>query len=340
MTTAAAGKFLVDLAERLTVCCDPGTIRAVLDRACGRQLDSHAPDGRRASTLTVSGIPFEASVSGRGGQFSPTLRYATETATQEMEFGSRITAQIAAIRDLVAWLPNGDDNVADMFQSFVETLYPDPAKVPARHGFATWLGLVHPAETPHHAARLKLYGDPTIVPGALHRLRSAWPGFAELAAVPDHDTLFKPAIAAIEVNARGEVNHKIYSRARYNDVALPMKLVRYFGDAAWELLSEFVRCGVDAATLYQHDVMICCARGAGTTEFSLSLVATPNNDLTEVVRELATRHHGTTHAVDALAHAAQSCGARLTYSALGLGFSPETGIGKLNVYGAPTWDAA
>ncbi|MEU6188670.1 hypothetical protein [Nocardia sp. NPDC047038] len=340
VTTEAAGKFLVDLAERLMPHRDPAFIRAMMERACGGRLDEKAPDGRRASRLTPTGIPLEVSVSGGRGEFTPAIRYVTETATQETEFGPRLAAQLAAIRDLVAWLPNGDETVADLLQSFVTTLYPAPAKIPARHRFVTWTGVVHHAAAPHHAARLKVYGDPMIVPGALDRLCSRWPGFTGLASVPDHEKLIVPVGAAIEVDAKGEVNHKIYLKARYNDVAVPMKLVRYFGDAAWKVLSELVQCGVDAAELHRDDFFVCCARGTGDPAFSLYLIANRHNNLTGLVRELASRHHGTTHAVDALTLAAESAGATWRYSGTGLGFSAEHGIDKLNVYGTPTWSTA
>ncbi|WP_433602253.1 hypothetical protein ACQPXH_11270 [Nocardia sp. CA-135953] len=335
----AAAEFLVGLAERVATGCDPTSIRAMVERASGGQLDALGPDGQRASTLTRSGIPFEASVSGGRGKFTPAVRYITETATQQTEFGARVSAQLAAIRDLVAWLPNGDETVADMLQSFVAALYPDPAKIPARYRSATWIGVVHHAAAPHHAARLKVYGGPTIVPGALERLCSAWPEFAGLASVPDDEPLINTAGAAIEVDARGNVNHKIYMRTQREDSAVPMKLVRYFGDPAWELLSEFVRCGADAAKLHRFRWFVCRQRGVGDPVFGLSLTAGRDDDLTTLARELATRHHGTTDAVDALAHAAESSGANWRYSSIGLGFSPDHGIDKLNVYGTPTWSA-
>ncbi|WP_433710596.1 hypothetical protein ACQP2U_30295 [Nocardia sp. CA-084685] len=338
--TEAAGKFLIDLAERLTLRNDAAPIRAMMERACGGQLDALRPDGRRASTLTSSGVPFEVSVTGRRGKLTPALRYVTETATQETAFSSRVAAQLAAIRDLVAWLPNGDEAVAETLRSFVATLYPDPTKVPAGHRFATWIGIVHHAAAPHHAATLKIYGDLTIAPGALDRLSSAWPGFAGLACVPDHEKLIKPAGVAIEVDLHGNVTHKIYLRARNNDVGVPMKLVRYFGDPAWEVLSELVRCGVDAAELHQNVFEISAARSTGETTFAFYWAAKRRDDLTGLVGELAARHHGTTHGVDAMARAAESFGATWRYTGVGLGFSPDYGIDKLNVYGTPTWSAA
>ncbi len=342
MTAAeVAGEYLVDLAERLTIGCDPGSIRAVVERVRGGQLDALGADGRRASVLTSSGIPFEASVSGGRGQITPVIRYVTATATPEADFGSRVSAQLAAIRDLVAWLPNGVQTVADMFQCFVTTLYPDTSELPRwRHRSPTWIGAVHHAAAPRHVARLKVYGGPPTGPGGLYRVCSALPGFAGLASVPDHEKLIKPVGAAIEVDAHGEVNHKIYLKARYNDVAVPMKLVRYFGAPAWEALSELARCGVDAAELHRHDFFVCCARGQGAPVFALHLVARRRDDLTGLARELASRHHGTTHGVDALALAAESVGASWRYSAVGLGFSADHGIDRLNVYGIPTWSAA
>ncbi|MFD0363449.1 hypothetical protein ACFQZZ_18535 [Nocardia sp. GCM10030253] len=337
VTAGAAGDLLVDLAERLTLRCDPTPLRAMVERASGGQLEPLAPDGRRASTLTASGIPLEVSVTGGLGKVAPALRYVTETATQQTEFGPRVAAQVAAIRDLVAWLPNADEAVADMLQTFVSTLYPDPATVSGLHRSPTWIGVVHHAAAPHHAARLKVYGGPKIVPGALDRLCSAWPGFAGLVSVPDHELLFKPVGAALEVDARGEVNHKIYLRARLDDVAVPMKMVRYFGDPAWEVLSELVRCGIDAAELHRQRFFVCCSRGTGAPAFGLTLIPKEHDDMTWLVRELASRHYGTPHAVDALALAAESCGATLRYSGVGLGSSADHGVDKLNVYGTPTW---
>ncbi len=329
----AAGEFLVDLAERLTLRCDPATVHAMMERACGGQLDARRPDGDPASLLTMSGIPFEVSVTGGRGKLTPVLRYTTETATQNMEISSRADAQLAAIRDLVRWLPKGNETVVDLFQSFIATLYPDPTKVPARS--ASWIGVVHDTATPRHAARLKMYCGLN-VPGALRRLCSTWPGFAGFASVPDEEKLFRPAFAAIEVDAHGEVIHKLYLKARYGDAAVPMKMVRYFGDPAWEVLSELVRYGADAAKLHQHDFFISRARGSGAPVFGLD-VGARQHDMTGLARELASRHHGTTQAVDALAQAAESCGATLRYSFVGMGFSADHGIDKLKIYGAPTW---
>ncbi|MEU2040661.1 hypothetical protein [Nocardia niwae] len=334
----AAGDFLVDLAQRLSLRCDPAPIRAVIERACAGQDGARGPDGRRTSTLTISGIPFEVSVSGGRGAVSRAVRYVTETATREELFDSRLSAQLTSIRDLVAWLPNGDETVADMLRSFVATLFPDPAKISHRQRFATWIGVVHAAGTPHHAARLKVYGNLAAAPESLHRLSDVWPGFAGLAALPDHEKVIAPAVIALEVDADGGVNHKVYLRARYPDADAPKRLVRCFGDPAREMLDELVRCGVDAAQLHRRDLFVCCARGAGDPTFGLYLGARRGDDLSGLALALAARHHGTPHAVDALRRAALACGASWHYSAVGLGFSTGHGVDKLNVYGTPHWN--
>lgn len=343
MTTGAppgaAGEFLADVADRLALHCDSAAIRTMAERSCGGQLDALGPDGRRASWLTMSGVPLEVSVSGGRGTFTRGVRYTTEVATQEPKFDVRIAAQLAAIRDLAAWLPNGGDSAADMLESFVATLIPDPTQVPPDHRFGTWMGVVHHTELPDRAARLKVYGS-TIVPGALDRLSRRWPGFAGLVPVFDRENLFRLSCVAMEVDSAGGVTYKVYLRARSYDNAVPMKLVRYFGDPAWEMLSELVKCGIDPAKLYQHVYGICYAGGTGEPVVAFYLAANRHQDLSRLARELASRHHGTTQAVDALTQAAESRGASWRFSIVSLGFSAEHGIDKLNVYGTPTWSTA
>lgn len=336
----AAGDFLVAAAERLRLDSSPAQIRAVLDRACGGQLSVHAADGSHASSLTATGIPFEASVTGGRGQVAPALRYVTEAGSRHADFGSRLAAQLAAIGELAGSIPNNGAAVADTLRSFVDALHPNPADVPARRRFATWLGVVHHAGAPDHVAGLKLYGTLRAVPDALPRLCAAWPEFAASITVPAHDEFIEPYFAAIEVDAHGVLGHKVYLRARYGDIATPMKLVRHFGDPAWEVLAELVRCGADAATLHQFPIVICCGRRGDASTFALHLGPHRGDDLAALVRELASRHHGSTAAIDALTLAAESTGATWRYSVVGLGCSPDDGIDKLNVYGTPRWDVA
>ncbi len=301
-------------------------------------MDTRTPDGSRSSGITLSGMPFEASVTGGRGHSARLLRYITETTTWEPEFAVRLQAYSAAIAEVFTWLPGGNDAVIDLLHSFVTTVYPDPAAIEPGRRLAMWLGIVHHPAEPEHIAGLKVYCSPTAAADTVDLVARRWPGFAGLHPTPRSDTLFRRAGLALEVDARGDVRYKVYLRADSRDVAVPMKLIRYFGDPAWEVLSEFTRCGVDAASLHNFDYFVCCSRrDHEDPTYTISLATRRSDDLTELVRELAARHHGTTLTVDALAHAARSCGADWRYSALGLGFSPEYGIDKLNVYGTPTW---
>ncbi|WP_433492122.1 hypothetical protein [Nocardia grenadensis] len=334
MSTTAAAKFLVDLAGRVVRDYDPTLIREIIERASGGELNERRADGQRASTLTISGLPFEASVTGGLGGFHPAIRYVTETATNTQDFSARVTGQLATIQDLVAYLPGGTETLADQLCDFVISMYPAPEHVSARHRLVTWLGIVHHASLPRRAAGLKVYGNPAGVAGGLHRWASARTGFEGLVPIPQQEKVIRPVGAAIEVDAQGKVTPKIYLRARYNDVAFPMKLVRYFGEPAWELLSELVSCGVDAARFHEHDYFVCCT----PRTFTLYTIARRDQDLSSLVRMLASRHHGTTDAVDALVRAAESSGATFRYSGVGLGYSAGLGVDKLNVYGTPSWE--
>ncbi|MEV3961255.1 hypothetical protein AB0M34_10205 [Nocardia sp. NPDC050193] len=336
---AVAGDFLVDLARRLELDLDSTALRATVEHACGGEMRAVGPDGDRASTMTISGIPFEVSVSGGRGKWTPAVRYMAETATQETVFGSRVAASSETISTLAARLPVMDARAADLLQTFLATLYPEPAAIPPRYRSAAWIGIVHHVAAPAHIARLKLYGGLKMTPDTLDRLCTVFPGFAGLIDLPRGEQHIIPIAAALEVDARGTVTHKIYSRALYGDVAVPMKLARYFGEPAREVLAEFVRCGIAAPELHRQNFFVCSARGAGDPVVALSLGASQGQDLTPVVRELASRHHGSTCAVDALVYAAQESGAIWHYSAVGLAFAPEHGLDKLNVYGTPTWNS-
>lgn len=331
------GDYLVAAAERLGLGSDAAFVRAVAASACGARLHPLWPDGRRATTLTLSGFPLEVSVTGGRGEVVPALRYVTEMATDRTEFADRAATQLAAIPDLVARLPDGDAAVADLLRSFVATVYPDPAAVSRRHRFVTWTGVTHSAALPHHAAHLKVYANLRAIPGAVDRLCREWAGFTGLATVPEGQKSVGPVAAALEVEAGGALTHKIYLSTRFGDPAVPGELIRYLGDPIAELLAEYASCGVDADLVRQYNIVLCRAFRDGVESVTLYLLAKRRTDATEPARALAARHHGSTAAVDALAHAAESCRAEWFYSGMGLGFSAVGGIDKLNVYGTPLW---
>ncbi|MCC3315730.1 hypothetical protein [Nocardia africana] len=343
MTVAAAtstGDFVVDVAERIGTGCTPESLRSVLFRACGGRLEARTPDGVRSSGITSSGFPFEASVTGGLGRYSQMLRYITETTTWEPDFAVRLEAYLATITELVTWLPGGDPAAADLLHSFVTTVYPDPVAIEPGARPAMWLGIVHHRAEPDRLGGLKVYCSPRARTDVIETLGRQWSGFEGLSPIPENDDLFRYAGLAIELCAHGDPAYKIYLRARTRNVAVPMKLVRHFGDPAWQTLSEFTACGVDAADLHNFDYFVCCSRrGNETPSYTVSLITRPSDDITALARALAARHHGTTRAIDAMAHAARDRGAAWRYTALGLGFSSEHGIDKLNVYGTPMWES-
>lgn len=336
-TAHAVGTYLIDLLARMELPHDPISVREVLERASGGQLATKRGDGHQASTLTLSGLPFEASVTGGRGRTTRAVRYVTEPATQEPTFESRLTAQRIAVGELLRRLPSGNDEITGLFRSLVECVHPVPALVPAWYRGSTFIGVVYRETAVLPASGVKVYCGPLRSPAALERLCGQLPGFAELATIPaEGKGLLRPVLATLEVDTLGQVVYKVYLSLRPG-LAAPMKLVRSFGDPAWEILSELVACGADPTTLHQYHYFICRARGPGASSLTLNPLAVGDLDLTVPVRELATRHHGSTRAVDAMAAAAKATGAAWRYTALGLGFSADHGIDKLNVYGVPTW---
>lgn len=337
-TARSAGDFLIDVAERIGTGCTPESLRSVLLRACGGRLDERTPDGIRSSGLTPTGMPLEISVTGGRGRHAPVLRYVTETTTWEPDFTVRLDAFLAAIAELVAWLPNGNDGVVDFLHSFVTTVYPDPASIEPGRRLAMWLGIVHHPAEPDHLAGLKIYCSPTVRTDVIETLRRRWTGFEGLSPIPGNDGLFRDAGVAIEIDARARITYKVYIRASSRNVAIPMKLVRYFGDPGWEILSEFARCGVNAAELHNFNYFVCrTRRDNAIPSCTVTLTSRRSDDVAALARDLAVRHHGTTRAMDAMARAARSSRATWSYSGVGLGFSPEHGIDKLNIYGTPMW---
>ncbi len=335
----SAGDFLVEVAQVVAPDCDPEVIRTVMRIACGGRLTVHAPDGRRTSGLTLSGLPFEVSLTGGRGEYTPAVRYGTELVTHDRDIAARLTALSASIGDLAAWLPVADDSVVETVEAFLTAIYPNRLRRSVHEPPWAWLGMAHHTDLSQHVAALKVYGSPNAFPGALERLCRIWSGFEALAAVSKDESFFAPCFVAVEVDAQGEVTQKVYQRARARSAAVPMKLVRHFGDPAWEVLSELVRCGANPAELNERDFIVCSARRGERTTFTLSIASNRGEDLTDLVYELAARHHGTTDTVDAMARAAKASHAAFTFSVVGLGFSAECGIDKLNVYGTPTWNA-
>jgi hypothetical protein len=333
--------FLDEMVRRLVPGVDPAAVRTTFARAAAGYTVPRTDDGRRASAITPSGVPFEASVTGGGGRLDPALRYVTETATGMPFFGPRLAAQRLALDGLVERLAPDARPEAAGLACLADALFPDPPAVPSRTRFATWFGLVHRPDAPGLLAGLKVYGNAGLDEGGLDRLAARWPALGELANVVDGLPFLVPHIASAEAGTSGGV-HKLYFRtARGTDGASLETVARRVGADAGDLLDELAACG--AALTPRSSVHLCCERRGGSDPtLSVHLPARALGldpaAMLALARSLAARHHGTTRGVDALAGAAQAAGGAWEASVVGIGLSPGGGLGKVNVYvaaGAP-----
>jgi hypothetical protein len=309
------------------------TARAVL--ACGGAgyTGARRRDGHKASWLTPSGVPFEASVTGGGDRLAPGFRFVTETATAMPFLGPRLVAQRAALDELVGWLPQAVQcrGVADDVDAFVTALFPDPAALPARTWFATSVGVVLDPDLPGGIAGLKLYGNVGVDPESLDRLAKRWPEYGDWAAA-DRSPWLGPSFAAIDIDADG-VRPKLYFAGRRADPAMVRAAVAAFGGDADPVLDELARCGVDDSIWARHFVI----QVGGEVSFHVSAktLAADHARMVGLVALLAARHHGTTAGVDALAAAVPGGKGRYTL-AIGCGTPDRPSVGKFTVYLAPS----
>jgi hypothetical protein len=336
----AVPAFLEELTARLASGCDPAVVHAVFARASAGYGRPRSDDGRRLSAITPSGVPFEASVTGGDGRWDRAVRYVTETATAMPFFGPRLTAQRAALADLVGFLPRAARAAGDELAELPATLFPDPGAVRARTRFAVTFGAVHRPEVPGHLAGLKVYGNLTADEGGLPRLARRWPALAAVAAVVEGLPFLAPRFATVEAGADGRVGHKLYLRAaRAGGAALGL-LARRFGGDAGGLVDEMADAGVDLAA-GRRSLFVCCASPPGGGDPALSLHFTAKGlgldrpAMATLAGGLAARHHGSTGGVDALGAAATASGGRWRTTVVGVGLPPGGGIGKVNVYVAP-----
>jgi hypothetical protein len=330
--------FLEALRAPMVPGCDAGVVEAVFRRASAGQGAGRDRNGRRASVLTPSGIPFEASVTGDGRGPAPTLRYNTETATSMPFFGPRLAAQLDAIADLAGWLPPEADPAAARAHlcDFVATLFPDPGLVPARTRVATWFGIVHRPENPRHLDRLKVYGSLAAAEGALARLAAARAPTRTLAAAVEGLDWLAPHLAAVEVDRSGALTHKLYFRAGHADVAQLSQLADRLGVDASGLSGELDEWGAGGP----RPVSFLCLQAGPDGHRDLSvyvsakLLGRGGAGMADLARRVAERLHGTTAGLDALAEAATAAGGTWSYSMLGIGL-PAAGRPKLNAYLVP-----
>jgi hypothetical protein len=342
-------EFLDELARRLVPGCDAGAVRAVFARASAGYAGPRGRDGRRVTAITPSGVPFEVSVTGGGGRTSAALRYVTEAATGMPFFGPRLAAQRAALDDLVGWLPSPARAAADALTEAPGLLFPDPAAVPARTRFATTFGLVHDERWRDGLAGLKVYGNLRADEGSLGRLAGRRPQLADLVARVDDLAFLAPHFTTVEVDGAGSVRHKLYLRTRGANAAGLAVVARRFGADLAPLVDAVRQAGVaDAA--WRRPAFVCLAAedtGSGAdddAELSLHLPAKvlglDAGGMDGLAADLV-RGHGdpaALAAVDAAVARAGGPGAWTT-TVIGAGLAAGGGIGKVNVYVAPTGPA-
>jgi hypothetical protein len=340
-----AGTFLDHAARRLVPGCDPAAVAAVLARASAGYAGAQSRDGRRTSVITPSGVPFEASVTGVGGCLEPALRYTTEAGTGLPFFGPRLAAQRTALDDLMVLLPRAARAAAAELGAFAARLFPDPGAVRARMRFATTVGVVHTPDVPGGPAGLKVYGNLTAEPGALARLAGADDRIAALAGVVDGLPFLAPAFATREVDAAGRIGHKLYLRTATATGPALSVLARRCGGDVGALLAELDAGGVDVTRAQDRGrwrCIACVAGPAGGSDPALSIHLTARGlglapaPMAALARTLAARHHGSTAGVDALDAAAVASGGGWGTTVVGVGLPRGGGVGKVNVYVAPS----
>lgn len=328
--------FLDNLARRLVPECDPEVVRSIFETASAGYAGARTRDGRRASVLTPSGTPFEASVTGANGRPDRALRYVTETASGMPFFAPRLAAQRTALDRLVEWLPGGGPSLRDELQSFVDVVFPDPAAVPARTRFATFFGIVHRPDVPGGLAGLKVYGNLADDISGLQRLAEGSLEFADLLSVLTDVPSLVPRLAALEVHGSGQRRYKLYVRAPDVAGVAAVAAAHRNGVEAGDLPTELARRNVEVKE-WSRALFCCEARNGSELRLSAHLPAKALGldpaGLATVARSLARDHHGTTDVIDALPAAAAT--GVWQHTVLGLGLPPARGLGKLNVYFAP-----
>lgn len=353
--TDVVGPFVEALRATLVPGCDRDVVAAALADATTGSAGPRGRDGRRASALTPSGAPFEASVTGGGGRSGAALRYVCEPGTRSPYFGPRLAAQRRAIADLSARLAPGD-GAGDEVGALLDVAFPDPASVPARTRFASFVGVVHTARHPRHLAGLKGYVNLRAAGrDASVRLARRWPGFrvlgdvvgdlagdggpltTEFAALEVGDG---PAVAPDVPASRGG-RVKLYLRTRTAGAAGAAPLVRRVGGEVDAFTAALADAGVRADG-WRRPVFACVSTGAagsGGVDLSVHVPARAldlgADDMAGVARSLVERH-GAAQALPALVAAMAAAGdTAFGVTVVGVGLPPGGGIGKVNVYAAP-----
>lgn len=325
---AAAAAFLAHLASALVPGCDGAAVRAVVTTALTGAGDGPGRDGRRSSVLTRWGAPFEASVTGGRSGPDAALRYVADPASSAGFFGPRLAAQRAVLHDLVAAVGR-DGSGGEEVDAFVDAVFPDPPRVPARTRAATFAGLVHDAGPV--PAWVKAYGNLGGDAAALARLGERWPALAEVAAATASLPLV-PRLAALGLAASEARRHKVYLRPREDDPAALPATLAHFGVRVGDLLPETVRR--EAVPSLGRRSYVAVEPGTRAAPLVTLYVPVPLLDAGRPV-ELVRGWFGDTAVLDLIAAAAASSGRAWDLTAVGLGGPAGGPPTRLTVYAAP-----
>jgi hypothetical protein len=327
--------------------CDGDAVRAAFAsamRGCG---GPRGRDGRRASTLTPGGLPFEASVTGGAGRSAAALRYVTEPGAGLPFFAPRLAVQRRVVAELVAGAAPEVRASGDALRAVHGVLFPDPGAVPARTRFAGFVGVVHTPEHPGHLAGLKVYGslrsaDPA---AAVARLGCRWPGFAVLAGLTrdlaSEGGPLTSQFAALEAGAGEGLRCKLYVRTRTPGPPGLAGLARRVGADPVALDAALADAGLGLDG-WARPVFACLttrAEGGGAVALSAHVAARSAGldaaAMAAAARRLAGRH-GDPGAFDVLTRAmAAASPAAFEVTVVAVGLAAGGGVRKVNVYAAP-----
>ncbi len=325
----AAATFLDHLARALVPGCDRSAVRALVATALTGATDRPGRDGRRASVLTRSGAPFEASITGGRSGPAPALRYVADPASSAGFLGPRLTAQRAVLHDLAVAVADGPAGVGDEIETFLDAVFPDPARLPARTRAASFVGVVH--EAGPGPAWIKAYGNLGGDPAAPARLGERWPAFGEIAAATAALPLV-PRLAALGLAGSGGRRHKVYLRPREDDPGALSTVLATLGLQVGDLLPETVRPR-SAASLGRR-AYVAVEPGLGTAPVVTLYLPVPLLDPGRPAR-LVTAWFGDGAVLDLVAAAAAASGRPWDLTAVGLGGPAGGAPTRLTVYAAP-----
>jgi hypothetical protein len=186
--------------------------------------------------------------------------------------------------------------------------------------------------------------------GPVSRLADRWPAVRVLGELVGGLAFLVPHFATVEVDAGGRLGHKLYLRTRRANPADLTVVARRFGADLGPVADALRGAGVDDG-VWHRQLFVCAALGpsaggAGgdggghepevSVHLSAKALGLDAPGMAGLARRLVERH-GDTGGLDALAASTAAAGGddAWTTTVIGLGLASD-GVGKVNVYAAPT----